>query len=168
MNWMYHKFVIYISVIFLFLYEFSEELSGDSQKEFNQRFPDRSFPNHNLIYERNVTCGEHSKGSFPSQTWTCADVKVNNLRMAYGLYEGIDTKCTETKGFDELAELCRQMMRSIEVKRTLWAAIVSNASCDYHNENRVLLNRTKENFVWHDMTSGFGWIHTIQCMAMRT
>lgn len=45
--------------------------------------------------------------------------------MAYGLYEGIDTKCTETKGFDELAELCRQMMRSIEVKRTLWAAIVS-------------------------------------------
>ena len=50
--------------------------------------------------------------------------RVNNLRMAYGLYEGMDKKCTETKGFDELAELCRMMMKSIEVNKNLWAAMV--------------------------------------------
>ncbi|CAG2204877.1 unnamed protein product [Mytilus edulis] len=42
----------------------------------------------------------------PAEIKIFTEEQVNNLRMAYGLYEGIDTKCTETKGFDELAELC--------------------------------------------------------------
>lgn len=49
MNWMCHKFVISTSVIFLFLYEFSEELSGDSQKEFNQRFPGENSGVHDIL-----------------------------------------------------------------------------------------------------------------------
>ena len=160
MNWIWSKVVLYFSVIFIFLCELSEELS-------EKRFLDKSFPSRNLIYDKNVTCGEYSHGNFPSYTWTCSDIRVNNLRMAYGLYEGMDKKCTETKGFDELAELCRMMMKSVEINKNLWAAMVSNASCEFHNENRVLLNRTIENFVWHDMPPGYGWIHTIQCMAER-
>lgn len=158
MNWI--KFsMFYLSVIVIFLCELSEAISD--------RYPDKPFPSQNLIYNRNVTCGESKGGRFPSKTWTCADIRVNNLRMAYGLYDGMDAKCTETKGFDELAELCRMMMKSIEVSELLWAAMVTDASCDYHNDKRVLLNRTKENFVWHDMGPGYGWIHTLQCMALK-
>lgn len=46
--------------------------------------------------------------------------------MAYGYNPEVikDDKCTETKGFDELAEVCRRMMASIDANTQLWAAFV--------------------------------------------
>jgi len=47
--------------------------------------------------------------------------------MAYGYNPDIikDDKCTETKGFDELAQVCRKMMEAIDANTQLWAAVVS-------------------------------------------
>ena len=49
------------------------------------------------------------------------------MRMGYGYNPSItkDNKCQETKGRDELAEVCRQMMQAFETSYTLWAAFVS-------------------------------------------
>ncbi|KAK3088616.1 hypothetical protein FSP39_021311 [Pinctada imbricata] len=138
---------------------------------------DKTFTNE-VIYGRNVTCGEHKPGLFPSQTWTCADIRVDGLRLAYGLYPGIgvsDVRCTETKGFDELRQLCKKLMESIVSERPLWGAFVSNASCDYHDEKRLILNMTGKKvgedeyirlYEWYEMDPGYGWIQTLQCMAL--
>jgi len=45
---------------------------------------------------------------------------------------------------------------------------VSNATCSYINEPRFLLNMTGvKRYDWHPMTAGYGWIDTLQCMAVR-
>ncbi|KAJ8322218.1 hypothetical protein KUTeg_000689, partial [Tegillarca granosa] len=50
---------------------------------------------------------------------------VDGMRLAYGLYPGlgVDDKCTETKGFDDVTELCLVMMDAIDIKKELWAAL---------------------------------------------
>ena len=50
---------------------------------------------------------------------------------------------------------------------------VSNATCDYTPENRVMLNMTYKretrtrDFRWDQMSAGYGWIYTLQCMAVK-
>lgn len=53
--------------------------------------------------------------------------RVDGHRMAYGYNPSMtkDNKCGETEGLDELAEVCREMMRKIGAKKELWAAFVS-------------------------------------------
>lgn len=55
------------------------------------------------------------------------------MRLAYGLYPGlgVDDKCTETKGFDDVTELCLVMMDAIDIKKELWAALVSTPNNVY-------------------------------------
>ncbi|KAK3598528.1 hypothetical protein CHS0354_005809 [Potamilus streckersoni] len=136
------------------------------------RFKDKSFPNVTLVYGLNVTCDmeKQKPGNFPSQTWTCTDMRVNGSRMAYGYYPnfiGVTNKCTETRGFDELGEVCRAMMRGIDVTKDLWVAYASNAKCDFIDEMRLMLNMTKTGYRWDVMKAGYGWIETLQCMAIR-
>ncbi|KAJ8322219.1 hypothetical protein KUTeg_000690 [Tegillarca granosa] len=105
-------------------------------------FADKSFPNYTLVYNRNVSCGKHKVGLFPAQTWTCADIRVDGMRLAYGLYPGlgVDDKCTETKGFDDVTELCLVMMDAIDIKKELWAAL--------RNENEILdFSITKNEYI---------------------
>uniref|UniRef100_A0A8W8N664 Uncharacterized protein n=1 Tax=Magallana gigas TaxID=29159 RepID=A0A8W8N664_MAGGI len=113
---------------------------------------DKSFSNV-TIYDMEVTCGKHRPGMFPSQTWTCNDIRVNGMRMAYGYYPGLgaDTRCTESGGFDELRQLCYKLMESIASNRQLWGAQVSNASCDYIEEKRVMLNLNLDGYYWKKM-----------------
>lgn len=127
---------------------------------------DKSFSNV-TIYDMEVTCGKHRPGMFPSQTWTCNDIRVNGMRMAYGYYPGLgaDTRCTESGGFDELRQLCYKLMESIASNRQLWGAQVSNASCDYIEEKRVMLNLNLDGYYWKKMDPGYGWIETLQCVA---
>ena len=47
--------------------------------------------------------------------------------MAYGYNPSFiaeNHKCTETKGFDELGEVCRKMMNEIGSTKKLWVALV--------------------------------------------
>ena len=45
---------------------------------------------------------------------------------------------------------------------------VANATCDYIDESRVMLNMTQSGgFQWDSMPQGYGWIHTLQCMAVK-
>uniref|UniRef100_K1QBL4 Uncharacterized protein n=1 Tax=Magallana gigas TaxID=29159 RepID=K1QBL4_MAGGI len=92
---------------------------------------------------------------------------VNGMRMAYGYYPGLgaDTRCTESGGFDELRQLCYKLMESIASNRQLWGAQVSNASCDYIEEKRVMLNLNLDGYYWKKMDPGYGWIETLQCVA---
>ncbi|XP_022288668.1 uncharacterized protein LOC111100845 [Crassostrea virginica] len=138
---------------------------NDNVEEFHM-VQDKSFSNV-TIYDRKVTCGEHRPGLFPSQTWTCNDIRVDGMRMAYGYYPGLgaDSKCTESGGFDELRQLCYKLMESIASNRQLWGAQVSNASCDYIEENRVMLNVNLGGYYWMEMKPGYGWIETLQCVA---
>ena len=48
------------------------------------------------------------------------------MRIAYGYYPGLgaDSKCTETGGFDELRELCRQLLTFVAFDGKLWGAQV--------------------------------------------
>lgn len=135
------------------------------------RVNDTLFPTGKLIYNRTVSCSEKFEpGKFPAQTWTCKDMRVDGLRLAYGYNPSITKShlCVETKGFNELAELCRKMMQGIGSEKKLWAAFVSNANCDYINEERLLLNMTQRGrYGWSKMKSGYGWIDTLHCMAVK-
>ena len=52
--------------------------------------------------------------------------RVDSLRMAYGYnFIAKNHKCAETKGFDELGEVCRRMMYEIGSTKKLWVALVS-------------------------------------------
>lgn len=42
---------------------------------------------------------------------------------------------------------------------------VSNASCDYIEEKRVMLNLNLDGYYWKKMDPGYGWIETLQCVA---
>lgn len=53
--------------------------------------------------------------------------RVDGMRIAYGYYPGLgaDSKCTETGGFDELRELCEQLLKkSVAFTGKLWGAQV--------------------------------------------
>ena len=58
----------------------------------------------------------------------CSCFRVDDLRMAYGYNPSFiaeSHKCTETKGYDELGEVCRKMMDEIGSNKKLWVAMVS-------------------------------------------
>ena len=46
--------------------------------------------------------------------WLC--FRVNGLRLAYGYYPGwgVDESCQETGGKQELAQLCKLMLKSVD------------------------------------------------------
>lgn len=139
---------------------------------------DNSFPPWTMVHSKNITCGPITPGlKFPAQTWTCADAKVDGQRLAYGLYPDIsvDPKCMSTHGLDELAEVCLAMMRAMDVFKPLWAAFITEATCDYHNSPRRYLNRTKSetsedevSYSWVNLNAGNGWVHTFKCMAYKS
>lgn len=139
--------------------------SNDFEEEF-QLIQDKSFSN-STVYDKQVTCGQHRPGLFPTETWTCNDIRVDGMRIAYGYYPGLgaDTKCTETGGFDELRELCRKLLQSVTFNGKLWGAQVSNATCKYTTDIRVTLNLVIGGYEWQELGPGHGMIETLQCTA---
>ncbi|XP_060588188.1 uncharacterized protein LOC132743652 [Ruditapes philippinarum] len=93
---------------------------------------------------------------------------VNGMRMGYGYNPSItkDNRCQMTNG-DELTEVCRQMMQGFQSSYNIWAAFVTNATCNFINEKRVFLNMTGPNiYKWEEMKPGYGWIDTLRCTAL--
>lgn len=141
-------------------------VAGDIEEEF-LLIQDKSFSNV-TVYGREVSCGQHRPGLFPTETWTCNDIRVDGMRIAYGYYPGLgaDSKCTETGGFDELRELCEQLLKkSVAFTGKLWGAQVSNATCDFTKDTRVTLNMVIGGFEWQEMGPGHGMIETLLCTA---
>lgn len=145
---------------------------SSSDEVLHYRVEDKPFPSPLVIHSRKVHCSQddHSPGMFPAFTWTCKDMRVDGMRMAYGYNPSItkDNKCQETNGRDELAEVCRRMMHAFGASYTLWAAFVTNATCNFINEKRVFLNLTGPNmYEWEVMKPGYGWIDTLRCTAVQ-
>ncbi|XP_022288593.2 uncharacterized protein LOC111100789 [Crassostrea virginica] len=139
--------------------------AGEVEEEF-LLITDKAFPNV-TVYDRQITCGQHRPGLFPTETWTCNDIRVDGMRIAYGYYPGLgaDSKCTETGGFDELRELCRQLLTFVAFDGKLWGAQVSNATCEKTTDTRVTLNLVLEGYEWQELGPGHGMIETLQCTA---
>ncbi|CAG5118376.1 unnamed protein product [Candidula unifasciata] len=147
----------------IFLYFLWAVMSDVSCKTIKtQRFEDLSFPAHTLILKENVTCGNYTPGKFVAPTYTCADLRVNGHRLAYGYYSG-----WETSGVHEFAQLCLMMLKSINVEKLGFkAAYVPKSTCAYINETRKLLKKVSgSEFKWTDFKPGWGWTETIQCMT---
>ncbi|KAL4218021.1 hypothetical protein ACF0H5_022759 [Mactra antiquata] len=160
--------LLYFGLLFSLLFEFV----SSNPNEYSDRLPDKPFPFPITIHGKNVTCvneTKHIPGLYPAQTWTCEDMRVDGRRLAYGYNPSItkDKMCGETQGFDELSEVCRDLMRQMEAKKELWAAFVTNATCEYIDEPRYMLNfKGSGTYTWFSMDKGNGWIYTLRCMAV--
>ncbi|XP_070208298.1 uncharacterized protein [Littorina saxatilis] len=92
---------------------------------------------------------------------TAVCFRVDGLRLAYGYYPGwgVDENCQETKGMQELAQLCKLMLRTEDKHKELYGAIVNNATCRY-------TEKSKRRHVWKLMPSGGnGWLSSLSCMV---
>ncbi|BFZ21145.1 hypothetical protein BsWGS_24184 [Bradybaena similaris] len=141
----------------------------------SRRFQDESFPPVMHILSQNVTCGKNIPGRFVAPTYTCADLKINGRRMAYGYYSGWavgqeDQRCQETAGVHEFAQLCLLLLKSISVEKLGFkAAYIPKSTCAYLNETRKLLKKVSPTeYVWTDFKPGWGWTETIQCMTDKS
>lgn len=141
------------------------------------RFYDQDFLPNNWIYNRNVTCGKQTKGIFPSRTWTCANIRVNGRKIAYGYYPFKSEypypagKCFETRGRDDMGGICLGLMEHVNETAKLWVASVTNATCGHTNDKRVLLTidtskPESPQYVWVDLGHGFGWVETLHCLTL--
>ncbi|KAH9492012.1 hypothetical protein Btru_029654 [Bulinus truncatus] len=132
----------------------------------------KSFPSRNVIYNQTVTCGQINPGKFVAPTYTCADLRVNGYRLAYGYFFGWSVgqeyqRCQETYGNHEFAQLCLTLLKSIGMEKMGFkAAYIPKSTCSYMNETRKLLKKTSDtDFIWTDFKPGWGWTETIQCMT---
>ncbi|XP_052762788.1 uncharacterized protein LOC128205296 [Mya arenaria] len=163
---------VFLNIGIILLFYLNVICTENAVVEVEQRYADKQFPKGLKIHNKTITCSEdHEPGQFPAHTWTCRDMRVDGLRMAYGYNPVIiksDDKCRETDGRNELSEVCRRMMAQIGSNKQLWAAFVTNATCGRINEKRFLLNMTgPDQYSWNQMKPGYGWIYTLRCMAVR-
>ncbi|KAK2144193.1 hypothetical protein LSH36_777g00004 [Paralvinella palmiformis] len=139
-----------------------------------QRRPEILFANSTLLNDRKVTCDNFrpSDGKFAADTWACHNMKVDGLYLRYWYIPGFgaDTGCSDGKSkYDsrnDLAELCRQMMRAHGVHKELWAAYVNKASCLRSPGKRVIFALSGDTFHWETVPQGNGYVITFRCMAV--
>ncbi|XP_041360815.1 uncharacterized protein LOC121377038 [Gigantopelta aegis] len=127
---------------------------------------DSPFKKNTILFGRNVSCSpDFEKGMFPFKTYTCADIRVDGLRLAYGYYDGmgVSERCQETGGKHEFAELCRRLLFHMEGDVPLHSVYVPKASCEKLAEPRVILTRTEKGYKWKDMGHGNGYVLKLQC-----
>ncbi|KAK7091434.1 uncharacterized protein [Littorina saxatilis] len=133
------------------------------------RFKDIPFQQKTKILNKTITCGDGTWGKFTTLTYTCDDIKVDGLRLAYGYYPGwgVNENCQETKGAQELAQLCKLMLRTEDKHKELYGAIVNNATCRYTEAERLMFTKkSKRRHVWKLMPSGGnGWLSSLSCMV---
>ncbi|GAB1598062.1 uncharacterized protein LOC115210716 [Argonauta hians] len=142
----------------------------------SDRFHDKPFLPVNVIYNRKVSCGDIIPGIYTSRTWTCSNIRVDGRKIAFGHYplksRHVKNQCFDTNGTDDIGGICLGLMKLVNESAKLWAASVTNATCDYTEEDRVLLtfnSSDSENlkYVWKDLPGGSGWIETLHCLTLR-
>ncbi|XP_013378625.1 uncharacterized protein LOC106150397 isoform X2 [Lingula anatina] len=138
------------------------------------RFEDKPFDTSILVHGRTVSCnGSIPKGRFAGPTWTCADIKVDGLRLSYGFisYEsGVgqsERHCDANTDnlTNDYAQLCREMMavQKDVGREPFWSAFISDGSCGALPEKRMRFLKDRGR-VWHVMDPGRGYVRTLQCM----
>ncbi|XP_025091955.1 uncharacterized protein LOC112562723 [Pomacea canaliculata] len=132
------------------------------------RFEDEAFPSNMTILNRLITCGNSTWGKFTTPTFTCDDIRVNGLRLAYGYYPGwgVDDHCQETGGNHEFTQLCMKMLKKIGMHhKGIYGAMVNNATCGHIDEERYLLKMSERSrYEWTLMPAGRGWVSSLSCM----
>ncbi|KAL8596992.1 hypothetical protein ACOMHN_050091 [Nucella lapillus] len=92
---------------------------------------DIPFQRRTTILNKTVTCGGSTWGVFSSRTYTCDDIMVEGLRLAYGYYPGMevrDKSCQETEGRQELTRLCKHLLKHVEKRhRGFYGVFVSQS-----------------------------------------
>ncbi|XP_076438107.1 uncharacterized protein LOC143277205 [Babylonia areolata] len=133
------------------------------------RFEDIPFQRETKILNKTVTCGERNWGKFTTLTYTCDDIRVDGLRLAYGYYPGwgVDETCQETGGKQELAQLCRFLLQSTDLyQQDFYGVFVNNATCSRTSEKRYMLEKQSSlQHQWTLMDPGHGWLSSISCMV---
>ncbi|KAL8582570.1 hypothetical protein ACOMHN_055580 [Nucella lapillus] len=127
------------------------------------------FQRETKILNKTVTCGDRNWGKFTTLTYTCDDIKVDGLRLAYGYYPGwgVDETCQETGGKQELAALCQLMLQSTDrYYQDFYGVFVNNATCAQTREKRYMLEKVSAHYhKWTMMEPGNGWLSSISCMV---
>ncbi|XP_076456467.1 uncharacterized protein LOC143290825 [Babylonia areolata] len=123
-----------------------------------------------MILNRTVTCGGGTWGVFSARTYTCDDIKVDGLRLAYGYYPGMevsDKRCQETEGRQELTRLCKHLLKYVEKRhKGFYGVFVNNATCGYSEKQRLMfIKNTRRSHKWVNLGPGYGWLSSISCMV---
>ncbi|XP_076456581.1 uncharacterized protein LOC143290908 [Babylonia areolata] len=140
-----------------------------SEEESVFRQKDIPFERESKVMNKTVTCGEKNWGVFPFLTYTCDDIKVNGLRLAYGYYPGwgVDENCQETEGPQELTMLCKLLLRTaIKHYNHFKGIVVNNATCRRTEKKRYrFVKRAKRRYKWEVVEPGHGWLSSLSCMV---
>ncbi|KAL8561516.1 hypothetical protein ACOMHN_057210 [Nucella lapillus] len=129
---------------------------------------DIPFQTETRVLNKTITCAGNRWGTFPSLTYTCDDIRVDGLRLAYGYYPGWGVKetCQETEGRQELTNLCQRMLRGVDPPgKEIYGVFVNNATCRRTDQSRYMLTRRgKQRHKWVRLGPGNGWLSSISCM----
>ncbi|XP_014787318.1 uncharacterized protein LOC106881444 [Octopus bimaculoides] len=167
--------VTFILSILLF-YAYTLVSLTEADKLPSDRYHDKSFLPTSLIYNRKVSCGNMTPGVYTSRTWTCSNIRVDGRKIAFGHYPvkspHVKNHCFDTNGTDDIGGICLGLMKHVNESAKLWAASVTNATCDYTEEERVLLtfnasDSENHKYIWKDLPGGSGWIETLHCLTLN-
>ncbi|ESO86049.1 hypothetical protein LOTGIDRAFT_235628 [Lottia gigantea] len=133
-------------------------------KESTKRYKDESFPDSLEVFNRTIACGDHTPGSFPSKTWTCANISVDGNRLAFGYSDISIGECTDTKGKHEFMTLCKEMLKQIDIYNPIWSVYVPKPTCKKDLNKRAILVKKGKKYIWEDKEPGKGYVLILQCM----
>lgn len=139
----------------------------------DERKPDTLFANWTELAGRNVTCDnwKHPPVKFPSDTWSCYNIRVDGRRLRYWYIPGFgaETHCSDGKkkndGLNDVAALCRAMLKAHGISRELWTAYVNDASCRRSNKERFVFRQVNGKYKFDTFPSGHGYIILLRCMT---
>ncbi|ELU09491.1 hypothetical protein CAPTEDRAFT_223673 [Capitella teleta] len=140
--------------------------------------PQYSFPNSTVVLKRNVTCDGASPltNVYPSETWSCRDMRIDGYRMRYWYRTGTDQPCTDappkfdanmTYRNNDESGLCRELLKANNIVKPLSVAYVHDPSCSHSVQQRIILekNLKKGHLNWKVVGAGPGYMRTLRCMV---
>ncbi|KAI0231648.1 hypothetical protein LSAT2_017999 [Lamellibrachia satsuma] len=137
---------------------------------------------------------KHPPVKFPSDTWSCYNIRelftpatrraarqarsgeprfsgVDGRRLRYWYIPGFgaETHCSDGKkkndGLNDVAALCRAMLKAHGISRELWTAYVNDASCRRSNKERFVFRKVNGKYKFDTFPSGHGYVILLRCMT---
>lgn len=163
-----HVWLLVSSLVIVFFLTISSAAVSDERK------PDKLFANWTALSGRNVTCdnGKHPDVKFPADTWSCYNIRVDGRRLRYWYIPGFgaETHCSDGKkkndGLNDIAALCRALLKAHGITRELWTAYVNDASCSHTKKLRVVFRKLNGKYQFETFPAGRGYILLLRCMTV--
>jgi len=139
------------------------------------RVHEKMFDESTQLGKYTVTCENvKSDAKFPSATWSCHNIRINGKKLRH-LFQYHESHCVTDKkssaekfdGKNDIAELCRKMMKAHGVHAELWSAFVHKPKCGNKKESMMIFTPVDDrNYQWNETVSK-GYATTIRCMAVN-